>query len=320
MGLVTASLIGSLSIGGGSIAIAQDASPEASPMVECVPGEMSTEAIASPAADMASPVAEEEAAAPVGTPADEATIEAATAAVNNIVACAADPASIATLATANLVNAFGGYSSVEEAMADDFFTDIPFAGGVEVIGNVVTYDDGSVGIDVQYMQSQYQLAAEEWNLVDEGGVWKLNGITSIRAEVDGDTAVVSVALLENEDGTYSATPAAPSGPQTEVLVFQAINGDVSGAGANVEPHELVVFQLPEGADPMGLLDGSIPEEDAPFVGFVVVPNPGDRADMTLIGLPVGTYALLCFFPAPDGGTHAEHGMITTFEVTEPVEE
>ena len=322
MGLVTAGLIGSLSIGGGSVALAQDASPEASPMVECAPGEMSIadaspipDAATSPEANAASPVAE---ATPemVGTPAEEATTEAATAAVNNIVACAGDPASFATLVTASLVAnpEVGGYASVEEALADGAFDELPFGAGVE-IGDVVTYEDGSIGVDVQYMQSQYQLVGEEWNLVDEGGTWKLNGFKPTRVTVDGDSQAVGVTLGENEDGSYYLTPASTSAPETDVLIFQAINLET-----NVEPHELVVVQLPEGADPMGLLDGSVAEEDITFIGFVVAPNPGDRVDMTLVGLPAGMYTMLCFFPSPDGTPHVAGGMIAPFEVTVPVEE
>lgn len=322
MGLVTAGLIGSLSIGGGPIAVAQDASPEASPMVECVPGEMSMadaspipDVALSPSADMASPVAE---ATPemVGTPADDATIEAATAAVNNIIACASDPASIATLVTVNLVqnNPFATYGTIEEALADDFFTEVPWAGGVE-IGDVVTYEDGSIGVDVTYMGSQYQVNGETWNLVEENGVWKLNSFAPDRVEVDGDSQAVGVTLGENEDGTYFITPASPSAVATDVLIFQAINLET-----NKEPHELVVLQLPEGVDPAGLLDGSVAEEDVTFIGFVVVQNPGDRADMTLVGLPAGMYTMVCFFPSPDGAPHAANGMVAQFEVTEPVEE
>ena len=321
MGLVAAGLIGSLSIGGGSVAIAQDASPEASPMVDCVPGEMSMaegspipDAATSPSADMASPVAESTPEM-VGTPADDATVEAATAAVNNLVACFSDPANAASVVTLNRgqTHPFGGYATIEEAMADGFFEDIPYAAGVEV-GDVVTYDDGSIGVDIQYMVSQYQTAGETWNLVDEGGTWKLNAVADDRVEVDGDSQAVGVNLGENEDGSYFATPNSTSAPETDVLIFQAINLET-----NVEPHELVVVQVPEGVDPMGLLDGSVSEEDITFIGFVVVPNPGDRADMTLVGLPAGMYTLLCFFPSPEGEPHAAGGMIAPFEVTAPAE-
>ena len=308
MGLVTASLIGSLSIGGGSVAIAQDATPDASPTAECVPGEMSTAtAAASPSADMASPVAEAE---PVGSPADEATTAEATAFIDNIKACINDPEALATLVTPTLVMSQGGYASIEEALADGFFTELPCA-EMEVLG-VNSYDNGAVGVEVQYMQSQYQMAAEEWWLVQDGGAWKFDALESISAEVEGDTVAVGVQLGENEDGTYFITPNTSIVVESEVLILQ-------GTNMGAEPHEMVMLQLPEGADPMGLLDGSVAEEDVTFIGFVFMPQTGDMAEMTLLGLPVGEYVLVCFIPGPDGEPHAAHGMIAPFEVTAPTE-
>jgi hypothetical protein len=309
MGLIATSLIGSLMIGGGSfVASAQDATPAA----DCVAGEMSMATPeASPAAMEASPVAEEE-VAPVGTPADEATTAAATAFIENVKACVNDPAAIATLVTPNLVSALGGYASIEDALADDFFTELPF--GAMEIQKVTSYDNGAVGVEVQYQQSEYQIIAEEWWLVMDGDAWKLDAIRNQTAEVDGDAAAVGVNLLENEDGTYSITPNAPSVPAAEVLILQAVSPDT-----NVEAHQLVVVQLPEGADPMGLMDGSIAEEDIVFIGAIDGVQPGDSSDMTLVGLPAGMYTLLCFYPSPDGTPHAAAGMVAPFEVTAPAE-
>jgi hypothetical protein len=312
MGLIATSLVGSLALGGGSlVAVAQDATPDASPMAECVPAEMSTgsaEVMASP--DAATPVAEVEVAS---TPADDATIEAATAAIDNIVACSSDPAALAALVTPNLVatHPFGGYATIEEAMADGFFEEAPYANGVD-INRIRSYEDGTVGADTSYMQSQYQLVGEEMILIEENGVWKLNAVAPVRVEFDGDSTAVGVSLGENEDGTYFITPAAESAPATDLLILQATN-------VGQEPHEMIMLQLPEGADPAGLLDGSIAEEDVNFIGVVVTPKTGDIADMNLVGLPIGVYTLACFFDSPDGAPHAAHGMVAQFEVTAPAE-
>jgi uncharacterized cupredoxin-like copper-binding protein len=308
IGLIATSLVGSLVLGVGSpVANAQDATP--SPMGECVPGTMSTEVIASPEA---SPAAEEATPAeePVGSPADEATVEAANAFIANMAACAGNVEALATLVTANLVNAFGGYESVEAALADGFFEDVP--SGAEV-SDVTSYDDGSVGVAVSYQQTEYQVVSEEWSLVQEGDEWKLNAIgAGPRLDLEGDTAAVGVKLGEAGDGTYTITPNATSVVATDVLIFQAINME-----GNVEPHELVVVKLPEGADPAGLFDGSVKEEDIEFIGQVAVIEPGTSADMYLVNLPAGVYTLLCFFPNPDGEPHAAHGMVAQFEVTAP---
>jgi hypothetical protein len=307
IGLIATSLVGSLVLGvGAPVANAQDATP--SPMAECVPGTMSTEVIASPEA---SPAAEEATPVePAGTPADEATVEAANAFIATMEACAGNVDALATLVTANLVNTFGGYESVEAALADGFFENVPSS--VQA-GDVTSYDDGSVGVAVNYQQTHYQIVSEEWSLVQEGDEWKLNAIgQGPRLEPEGDTAAVGVNLGEAGDGTYTITPNAASVVATDVLIFQAINME-----GNVEPHELVVVKLPEGADPAGLLDGSIKEEDIEFIGQVAVPEPGTSVDMYLLGLPPGVYTLLCFFPNPDGEPHAAHGMVAQFEVTAP---
>jgi hypothetical protein len=307
MGLIATSLVGSLSLGGGSfVALAQDASPESSPMAECVPGAGITAAEATPEA-MASPMAEE-AVEPVGMPADEATVAAATGVIENIKACVNDPDALATLVTPNLVASLGGYASIEDAVADGFFTELPF-GEMEVM-SVTSYDNGQVGVEVQYWQTEWQVVAEEWWLTDVDGEWKLDGIQNETANVEGDTAAVGVNLLETEDGMYAISPNTSSVLETEVLILQAIN-----PAENVEPHELVVVQLPEGADPMGLLDGSVSFDDVVFVGVVANVMPGQVADMTLVNVPAGMYTLLCFFPsASDGAPHIAHGMVAPFEV------
>ena len=309
VGLLTACLVGSLAFSGGSlVAVAQDASP--SPMGDCVPGTPDT-SMATPAA---SPMADEAAAAPVATPADDATVEAATAFVTNAAACTADPAGLSTLVTVALVNQLGGYESVEAALADGFFEGAAFSS--PEIGDVATYDDGSVGVDVSYQQTQYQLVSEEWSLIQVGGEWKLNALNpGPRLEPEGDTAAVGVNLVENGDGTYTVAPNAASVVETDVIILQAINAE-----GNAEPHELVVIKLPEGADPSGIIDGTITEEDVEFIGQVFVPEPGTSVDMYLLGLPAGVYTLACFVPTEEGDPHAFHGMMTPFEVTAPVEE
>ncbi|MDQ2683978.1 MAG: hypothetical protein M3Y37_10670 [Chloroflexota bacterium] len=302
MGLIAASLVGSLSLVGSPVALAQDASPEASPMAECVPGEMSMGGM-----DMASPEASPMAEAePVGMPADEATTAAATAFIDNIKACINDPEALATLVTPNLVMSMGGYASIEEAVADGFFAELPF-GAMEVM-KVTSYDNGAVGVEVQYQMTEYQIVAEEWWLVMDGDAWKLNAIENETADVDGDTVAVGVQLLE-VDGGYAITPNTSSVLESEVLILQAIN-----PAENTELHELVMVQLPEGADPMGLMDGSVAFEDVVFIGVVANIAPGDSADMTLVNLPAGQYTLLCFFPSPDGTPHIAAGMVAPFEV------
>jgi len=303
------SLIGSLAFGGGSVAMAQDATPEATAAGPCVPYASITQPEATPdAAAEASPAAIE---APVGNPADDVTTEAATEVMQNIINCASDPDALATLITPNFAAELGGYGSIEEAQADGFFEDVPLAGAE--LGSVTAYDDGTVGANITYWQSEYQIVSEKWVLVEVEGEWKADGVLEgDPIDMDGDSAAVGVNLLEGGDGTYSIEPNRSDIPATDIIIFQAIN-----AVTNLEGHELVVLKLPDGATAEGLFDGSIADEDIEFIGVVVVPVPGDVADMNLVGLPAGVYTFVCFFTGPDGQPHAMNGMTAQFEVLEP---
>jgi len=304
MGLITTSLVGSMALGGGSlVALAQDASPAASPSGNCAPGTMST-GMATPT-DMATPAAE-----PTGSEADEATTAAAQAFVDNAKSCASDPDALATLVTPNLVKTLGGYDSIEAAQKDGFFTDAPF--GNATTGAVTSYDDGSVGIEVKYMQTEYQAVQEEWILVQANGEWKLNNIHPETPEIDGDSAAVGVNLNETGDGQYSIEPNASSVVQTDVIILQAISADT-----NKEPHMLVVFQVPEGMTAADVAAGKVSEQDTTFIGGVQGVMPGTSQDLTLVNLPAGKYVLACFVTGPDGKPHAMNGMVTDFEVTAP---
>ena len=307
MSLIATSLVGSLAFGGGSfVASAQDATPGASPAGNCVPGEPSMD-MGTPA-DMATPAAAE---APSGTPADDATIAAANAFVDNAKACAGDAAGLATLVTSNLVKTLGGYDSIDAATKDGFFEDAPF--GNATTGDVTSYDDGTVGIVVNYQQTEYQSVSEEWVLIQEMDAWKLNSIHSgLPVDFDGDSTAVGINLVENADGTYAITPNSTDAEATDVLILQGVS-----AATNKEPHMLVVLKLPEGADPAGLMDGTIREEDIENIGFIDGIQPGDNVDMYLMNLPAGVYTLACFVTGPDGKPHAANGMITQFEVKVP---
>ena len=311
LGLIATSLIGSLAFGSGSIAMAQDATPEATAAGPCVPLSGITAAEATPdVAVEASPVATE---APVGNPADDVTTEAALEVMQNVMNCSSDPDALATLVTPGFTMALGGYASIEEAQADDFFENAPLSDAT--LGSVTSYSDGTVGVNIQYWQTEYQILSEKWVLADVDGEWKIDGVNpGDPIDIDGDSTVVGVNLLEVGDGTYSIEPNRPNANVTDILILQAIN-----AATNLEGHELAVLKLPEGATADGLFDGSIPDEDIEFIGVGVVPVPGDSIDINLVALPAGVYTFVCFFPGPDGQPHAMNGMTAQFEVIEPTE-
>jgi len=300
----------------GSVA-AQDASPVA--MAECDAPDLApgapTDPGASPVAmeemDMAeeaTPVAEE-VEEDAGTPAEGAVADEILAAANNLAACVngGDMEGAVALMTSNFLMETFGITNPYDAV--EFMTGTTF--GDFSASNPRTYEDGSVSVDATYMGSQYQLTGETWTFVDGGDYWMVDSLDGFTPEFDGDSAIVGVNLTEVTDDagaiTYGIEPNTPSVAQPEVLVFHAIN-------AGIMDHELVVLQLPEGADPAGLMDGSIAESDVVFMGQITV-AAGEQGDMVLVGLPAGMYTLVCFFPDEQGVPHFVNGMVAQFEVT-----
>jgi uncharacterized cupredoxin-like copper-binding protein len=249
--------------------------------------------------------------APEGTPADEATAAEIMATVDNYVACyqSGDFAKVHALETANYLMSSYGSSNPYDAIAADQEQGAVTVEIVEV-SNPMTYDDGRVSADIQLIFNGHWFQNLRDIYAEEDGTWKLDEEIVLAPEPDGDTAVVGVALGSADD-EYSIVPNAPSVAQPEVLVFHVTNG-------GAEAHEMVVLQLPEGADPMGLLDGSVAMDQVNFIGGVFGLAPGDAQDLALVDLEPGTYTLICFFPSPDGTPHAALGMVTTFTVDPPL--
>jgi hypothetical protein len=299
---------------------AQEASPV--PAGDCVAPELppgtATPMDASPVADemagmdMATPEAEEEATSPeaedLGTPAEGEQADEILAAAWNLANCINSgdyEAAVALMTDYFLMEQFGitnPYDAIEILQGTAFAS--------FEASNPTVYADGSVSADVQYQGSEYQLNGETWTLVQDGDYWKIDEFETFTPDYEGDSALVGINLLGPDDaGAYAIEPNAPSVVQTEVTIFHAVN-------AGTVDHELVVLRLPEGADPAGLLDGTISESDVEFIGQISVPV-GGQGDMVLLGLEPGVYTLACFFPDDQGVPHAAKGMVAQFEVTAP---
>ena len=307
----------SLGLGAGSAALAQDATPAAStPAPTCnapalVPGTPSTGATPGMGdMGMATPDA---AATPEATPADEATGAEIAAAAQAIADCAnaGDYEGLVALTTQHFLETTFGVSNPYDAVEG-------LKGQSQTFGdfktsNPVTYADGSAGIDTTYMQTKFQAIAEHWTLVKDGDYWKIDATEMMTPITDLDSAVVGVDLAGAKDDktgkyVYTITPARESTTASPALFFHARNLE-EGA----EDHELVVLQLPEGADPAGLFDGSLKASDITLIGQISV-VAGTEQDMLLVGLPAGTYTMADFITGPDGVSHAQEGMIATFTV------
>ena len=316
------SLVAVMTLGLSPVGVtAQDASPMASPVVfgECVapdlpPGTPTPMDMGSPVVeevpDIASPVAVEpveEAEAPVGTTAEGAEAEEIIGAMENIVSCLNSgnyEGTVALMTTNFMMSEFGTGNPHDVVM---FLEGFSFQ--VQSIDNPMTYDDGRVSVDFQYQETPYSVSAERWFFVDEDGTRKLDSVSFITPDIDVESStIVGVALGENEDGTYFITPNTSTVVQSEAIIFH-------GRNDGAMPHEIVALRLPEGVDPMGLLDGSVSEEDVEFYGVIFL-QPGEEGDLTLLNVEPGTLTLVCFIPGPDGAPHAAHGMISQVEVVE----
>lgn len=322
----------SMSFGAGSAVLAQDATPGATPAATCTapalpPGAPSTPmAAASPAMDnmnMATPAAAASPTPPpAATPADEATSAAIVAAAENVVACGNSDnfEGLAALMTANFME-----QNFQTTNPYDVVEGLKSNGGQHfgnfTTSNPVTYADGSVGIDVNYMQGQYQVVAEHWMLVKNGDTWMLDSLKTMTPTTDLDTAVMGVDLAGAKDAktgkmTYSITPArfdATKG-ETDMPASPAIDLHGRNLLPGAENHEIVVLQLPAGATPADVFSGKVKESDVKFIGQVSVPS-GTEADLLLVNLPAGEYWLACFVTGPDGQPHAMNGMTSKLVIT-----
>lgn len=82
-------------------------------------------------------------------------------------------------------------------------------------------------------------------------------------------------------------------------------------------HEMAVFRLGDGVDLDELLtrEEEPSEEEAEEVGFTFTEPGGDATYLNADELEPGTYAVVCFIPGPEGKSHHELGMKTTFTVS-----
>jgi hypothetical protein len=290
------------------VAFAQEATPSASPIVVCnSPGLPPGEPSASPVAEMggmdmaaASPVAEPEL---VGTLADDATAQDVTGAALNVVACLQESPELGlALLTPNFLKETFGTDNPYDVIASGQFDATDMFGNFTT-GDVYTYEDGSVSVDVQYDQGEYQVVGERWFFTGAPGSWLLDSLEPITPDVEGDTAVVGVNLTE-----YAFEFNIASIVESEVVMLHVIN-------AGAEAHEIVIFRASDTVTVDAITaDAESALADAEFIGALQVPNPGEQADLALVGLEPGKYIAVCFLPDANGTPHFQEGMIAEFEI------
>ena len=302
--LLVAAVLAAMALAGGWARVGAQGTPEASPAIatgECTPATgdaamIATPAVATPAVATpeASPVAEEEA---VGSPADADTAEAVVAAAENVFACYAtgDVDAFLGLVTDNFIVQELGFASRDEATtgltAD--IADVQLTRIAVDAESVVTYDDGRHSVDVVYTAYGYQWTDARWFFVESGADFFLDEEEFLRPEPEGDQTIVAVDIADDETPAAFAATSPTSVPLPEVLILQLKND------AGTQPREFRFVLLPEGTAATPVAEGATGSpsvdqsavEAGTTVGSIRV-DAGGRADLALVGLQPGTYALV----------------------------
>jgi hypothetical protein len=144
--------------------------------------------------------------------------------------------------------------------------------------------------------------------------------------------VVVPATLAVSTGTATATGSntltVKAGEYTYVLKGSPKAGwtQINFQNAGVEDHMLAIFKLKKGTTPAQLKQ-AVTSADQSALGKIAAPGgdpsvPGGpnllsskQSTTTMTQLTAGTYGIACFISAPDGKTHAQHGMFKVFTVS-----
>ncbi len=264
------------------------ASPVASPQTgDCTPGAGDASATAE-----ATPVP---ASAADATPVAGDVADAVIGATDNFISCynEVDVEAIVTLVTGNLVaDKFGG------ALPDDL---LPYT--VLGIGDVTSYSDGRVGVQIQYLAGDYQYVTATWVYVDMDGDYVLDEEVLQTSQPDGDAVIKGFAIADDAPISF------PQGSTTsyfDVVNLQGVNGSTS-------QHVVDLYSLGglDAATPVADEDGIVASMEVP-VGATLVGQvslaAGETGDIALVNAAVGNYLLV----------DTTDGSITNFSVTEAV--
>ena len=143
--------------------------------------------------------------------------------------------------------------------------------------------------------------------------------------------VVPATLAVSTGGAGAAgsnTLTVKAGEYTYVLKGSPKAGwtQINFQNAGVEDHMLAIFKLKKGTTPAQLKQ-AVTSADQSALGKIAAPGgdpsvPGGpnllsskQSTTTMTQLTAGTYGIACFISAPDGKTHAQHGMFKVFTVS-----
>jgi hypothetical protein len=258
---------------------------------------------------VASPVAEGTPAP--GRPADPATAAEIEHLVRTLASCLTQGRSetVAQLVTERYLGALyggGGRLSREDYLA--LAPELPAVSiAVSDVADVRVQSDRRANADVVTVIGN-QLEHGRWTFVrgpadDADRRWQVDIVTPLPVEAPPDAVRVRVEMTEY---AYSLSRAEVAGPS---LVL-------AGTNSGEEDHEILVLRLDRGVSTDALLREPGPglPRGVTFIGQVTVPA-GAEAELVLVGLPPGSYAIVCLLPTRDGTPHLALGMRARLRVT-----
>ena len=206
-----------------------------------------------------------------------------------------------------LEDEFGVTPDFVRQNAADFFADTP-PGGLR-LGDFKSADvDGNNATAEFNLVFAQTLAPQEYSLVKQNNVWKIDQTEPGEIDVPSGTTAVP---LELEEFAFNFDEA---DIEDGDIAFQVTN-------SGEQPHEVVILSVPDGFTVETLL--SEQSQDLPpgveFVGFLNPIGPNESSNMVFEEpLAAGSYMMICFLPdtsqGEDGPPHAIEGMVAEFQV------
>lgn len=287
-------------------AIAQDSTD-----VGGVPCELESAASVAPlpqGAPAASPVASPAATATnpgvSGEPADSAIAAEIERVVRTLASCQSggESTTVSRIVTETyLGQLYGGGENLSRADYLELAPDLPKVSiAVSDVSDVRT-DGITANADVTTVVGN-ELERGRWTFIRKrsstlnGMIWQVNSVTPLEIDTPADAQAVAVELNDDE---FDLDQDDVDGP----------NVVLNGENKDEVDHEILVLRLSGGASTDSLLTEPGPglPEGIEFVGQVTV-AAGEPASLVLVGLPAGTYAIVCLLPDEDGTPHLALGM------------
>ncbi len=269
--------------------------PAAAPQTEATDGTGGADPAPSPAG-----------ASPGTIPVDPATAAELEATVRALAAClsAGESDVVADLASERYLGILAGIG--EPLTAEEYaalVADLPVLPvTVRSVSGATIDPSGVATAEVTYVIAN-QLVRSRWTFAPEPVTeatpamdtrWRVDGEEILPVEEE-EAATVRVELDEYE---IAAEPETVRGPD---IVLRVRN-------VGQEDHEALVVRLEDGAAAADLLQPGPELPDGITVSGEIIVLAGEEADLVLVDLAPGTYALVCLFPDETGTPHLALGM------------